>query len=362
MYEMNRLFQALCVALLFATLMCEADEAANPRIRGSEYLKSNRFEEAIVMFDQLIQRNPQDRRGYRCRALAHLLAGSPEAAIKDFDEGIRLDNRDAVLYYGRACAYQLLGMSRRQLSDLEEAIRIDPGYDEARFSHALAAAEHNNIQGFITNVLNVIRSREKDEAKRQLQPVARENGSQDLGTQRRVSLEGFPTCRCWSLVYKEYRCLKRGLAVGGKIAGDTSRDPEAQRNSGIRHAIAHEHQKAIACITRSIELAPKESKYRKLRGALYVINRDFQAALDDFTGAIALNPEDIEPFLFRGGIYLAMRDYKKLIENDEELARVGEQRDERLRKWEREIDRQTDERIRRLKEERKEDVGKRKQR
>ena len=76
--------------------------------RGTAKIKLKRYKEAIKDFDQSIKINAKYAKAWNSRGVAKMQLGQFEDAIKDFDESITLNPKDESSIYNRAAAYATL--------------------------------------------------------------------------------------------------------------------------------------------------------------------------------------------------------------------------------------------------------------
>jgi predicted aspartyl protease/tetratricopeptide (TPR) repeat protein len=93
-------------------------------------------------------------------------------------------------------------------------------------------------------------------------------------------------------------------------------DPDALARRGAAAAARRDFAGAMPDLTRAIELAPNEPRYRVARARAYLSNRQPLLAKTDLDAAIRLKPEDPDALLARASLYL-MTDHR-----DEALADI----------------------------------------
>ena len=99
--------------------------------RGTANYHLGQHETAINDFDQTIQMNPNHARAHNNRGLANNNLGEYETAIVDFSKAIRLEPSNEHFYCHRGLANNNLGEYETAIADFSEAIRLNP--DEAHF-------------------------------------------------------------------------------------------------------------------------------------------------------------------------------------------------------------------------------------
>jgi len=91
----------------------------------------NQFDEAIKVYSQAIDLNPNNEGTIYNRALCYLQMAQFESAIKDLDRVITLDSDWAWAYYHRGIAYDQLGNTEQASKDIDLAVHYDPSYEQA---------------------------------------------------------------------------------------------------------------------------------------------------------------------------------------------------------------------------------------
>jgi Flp pilus assembly protein TadD len=265
-----------------------AMERLSPR---SEHHSSRDYSAAIGLLDRVIEGEPRHQTALRCRGLTQLLSGNPEAAIRDFDRALQLDPTDAVLYYGRGSARQLLGNERQALADFQEAVHRRPGYgaaiaaQERIFVERGMSRERDRIQELHKNLL----------AAKENEVLIDWRDFIDFAHGRHFDLHMFFVTPFWSMIYAEYRDLKR-LQANVPLGEKRITDAETLRRTAVLQAASRDLGTALATLDRCIRLSPQEWRAYSLRAAIWAIKDDPRKALSSLNKAIELNP--IEPNLY----------------------------------------------------------------
>lgn len=107
-------------------------QAAQLVAEGWRAFWEQRDRDAISLFTQVIDLQPDWADGYRSRALLHYINGSYDDAEADYSRAIELAP-SAALYVGRGLTYELLLDTEAAIADYTQAIELNPTYD---FSYA----------------------------------------------------------------------------------------------------------------------------------------------------------------------------------------------------------------------------------
>ena len=89
---------------------------------------------------------------------------------------------------------------------------------------------------------------------------------------------------------------------------------------GTAFAARHDYPRAIADLTRAIELAPAEAAYHYERGMTHWQNQDPDGALEDFDAAIKLKPDDVRALVARAELRAARHDPAESVRPDLDAA------------------------------------------
>lgn len=94
--------------------------------RGYRAYQNRRYEEAITLFDEAINGNPNDIEAYKLRGDAKIRLERYKEAIEDFDYAISRYPDMASAYYARGAANYFLYENESAISDFDEAICLKP--------------------------------------------------------------------------------------------------------------------------------------------------------------------------------------------------------------------------------------------
>jgi tetratricopeptide (TPR) repeat protein len=249
--------------------------------RGKQEFEGGRYQDAVKSFDQAIAEGPKDKRAFRCRAFAGLLAGDLQGAIRDFTTAAQIDRRDAVAFYGRGAVRELLGEDEQALADLTEAIRLNPKYGAA---YLLRSGLWIRLHEFEKNASDM---------KRAMEIRNDWNEARDIESGKCVDLNRFLAYRYWQVLYEEHRDLEKGGSVRLALGGPIPAQAMPHVKLALQQVTARELDKAVESLDQAIRAAPKHATAHGLRGAVHVVQGDLKAALADYTRACELKPDEI---------------------------------------------------------------------
>ncbi len=92
------------------------------------------------------------------------------------------------------------------------------------------------------------------------------------------------------------------------VAADVASDAAEYARLGAALASRHEFERALADLSKAIELDPAASEYRYDRAKIYMQTGQAPLALADLTGVLALKPEFIEAYVSRAQILLGQKN------------------------------------------------------
>lgn len=113
--------------------------------------KQGRYEDAIALFDQLIEQDPNSASHYSNRGLMHFHNGQLERALADYNQAIQLDPQLAKVYNNRANCYAALGNRDAAIADYEIAIDLDPANIHAWINQGITFRELGQFEQAIEN-------------------------------------------------------------------------------------------------------------------------------------------------------------------------------------------------------------------
>lgn len=108
-----------CIALLSQAIDGDPDFKLALSGRGTAFLKSAKFQEAVDDFTRVLELDPDFARGYHRRGLAKAAAGDAMGAIADFDRAIELDPEYGAVYYSRATLMAEQGQEEAAATDMK---------------------------------------------------------------------------------------------------------------------------------------------------------------------------------------------------------------------------------------------------
>jgi tetratricopeptide (TPR) repeat protein len=97
-------------------------------------VRQKKYDRALYLLNQLIQRHPQEANYYSNRGLLHLWQKNYEAALADCNQAIKLEPGLDQAYNNRANCYAAMGLTVKALLDYERAVDLNPFNSRARIN------------------------------------------------------------------------------------------------------------------------------------------------------------------------------------------------------------------------------------
>jgi tetratricopeptide (TPR) repeat protein len=127
--------------------------------RGAEYLKTDRYDEAILDLDRAIALNSKLPTAYSDRGIAYRKKGDYGRAIGDYGEAIRIWPRWRDWYLNRGLAYSAAGRHDEAIADFSQALFFKPDYAEAYVARADAYLESGRRAEALADYRRAIREK-----------------------------------------------------------------------------------------------------------------------------------------------------------------------------------------------------------
>lgn len=99
--------------------------------KAKRMYQTGRFDEARVMFTDLINGSGRSAETYYLRGVTYNSLGQPDKALSDFNQAITLDSNNPKYFLGRGLLYSNKSKYDEAIVDFDSAIRLDPDNDMA---------------------------------------------------------------------------------------------------------------------------------------------------------------------------------------------------------------------------------------
>lgn len=116
------------------------------------FAKKGEYHEAISLFNQLINRNPDNAIDYNNRGLIYFQCGEKQKAVSDYNTAIALNPKLASAYNNRANYYAACGKLVEAIADYDEAIDLNPTYTRAWINRGITYRDLGQHEEAIDNL------------------------------------------------------------------------------------------------------------------------------------------------------------------------------------------------------------------
>ena len=222
---------------------------------------SKDFAEAMRLFTEAIELDPQYLDAYIYRATFYGLTGQYVNALSDHNKAVKIAPDNWVVYNNRAVTYDMMGELDLAVRDYDKAIDLRPDHPGLYNSRGVAYGHKGDYNRAIADCTRAIE-------------------------------------------------LKADLA-------------EAYNNRGIACANKGDYDRAIADYTRAIELKADLAEAYNNRGNAYGYKGDYDCTIGDCTRAIKLKPDYAMAYYDRAVSYFYRDDYDKAWADVKRCQRLG---------------------------------------
>lgn len=222
----------------------------------------SKLAEAAPIYDELIEKNPEEGRLYTLRASCHWAVGDTQKAIADFDKAIELGYDEAHAFTSRGLFHAAMRNYEKALEDYSEAIKRDPKDDVPLLNRAGVYSTMGKYEAAIEDYSSAIKLRPD---------------SSILLTQRAIA-------------HKFMGNLDNAVADYDRAIELAEKDVSAWMGRGFLKFQQGKHQEAIDDFSHVIELTPESAVAVNNRGYNYQLLGKEELALKDFLRAVELAP------------------------------------------------------------------------
>jgi predicted O-linked N-acetylglucosamine transferase (SPINDLY family) len=243
------------------------------------------LENAIELYDAVIERSPDRAEVYYKRANALNGLGRLQSALTDYDRAIALDPSHAHAYCNRGSVLERLGRRDESLASYDRAISIEPQDPLAHYNRGSVLKEMRRFEEALASYEHAISLR-KDYVEAH---VNRGNVLEDLG-RHEEALRSFDTAIELSSIYAE-AFLGRGVAL-----------------YKLRR-----FEEAAASYDRAIELNPHYAGAYLNRGNLMLDQRKYDAAVASYAKLMELDAANAEAHFYLGASLVRLKQLERAI-------------------------------------------------
>ena len=205
--------------------------------RAYEAHQRGEYAAAILDYNEVIGRSPNDETAYYNRGTANFHLGQHEAAISDFDHTIQVNPNNARAHNNRGLANNNLGEYEAATADFSEAIRLEPGNERFYYHRGLA---NNNL--------------------------------------------------------REYEAASADFSGAIRINPD---EAHFYYNRGLANFHLGQHESAIVDYDEAISINPNQAEAYYYRGLAKQHLEHYESAIVDYDATISINPNQAEAYYQR---------------------------------------------------------------
>ena len=115
--------------------------------KGYEFFINEKYEEAIVQFNQAIDLNDLNPESFLLRGLCWHAMGETKKAVEDLSQAIILDNEYVAAYQQLGYIYLVGQAADRAIEAFDKAIELDPTNAEVYVNRGTAKCMNNDKEG-----------------------------------------------------------------------------------------------------------------------------------------------------------------------------------------------------------------------
>ncbi|MYF97615.1 tetratricopeptide repeat protein, partial [Candidatus Poribacteria bacterium] len=331
--------------------------------RGNTLLLLGKIEEAIKVYSQTIDLNPQHAFAYNNRGIAYDKKFEINIALEDYNKAILLKDDFVEVYFNRGTIFGKTGESDKAIEDFDKAIQLDPQF-------ALAYSHRGNVYEEKNNIERAIKEHSKAITLDPKEPIFYNNRGIGYGKLGKFDLaikdfdkalelktdyvfaynnrgaiyrskgefdKSIEDCSTAILLDRNYAepYNNRGAAYRNKgkidlaiqdydMAIHLKRDFfQAYYNRGLTYHETGKIDLAIENYNRAIKIKPQHAHPYNNRGNIYLLKGDLERAIADYSEAINLNSELAQPFYNRAEVWLRLEKWEKAKEDLTTAKKMG---------------------------------------
>ena len=253
--------------------------------RGDELYEAKNYQSALELFDELINKFPNESKAWSGRAAPRTNLNKLFEAIEDCNHAINLDPSNEEAWYNKATALMTIGDYSSALQDCNEAIEIMPENDKSWFLRGSIFSKLNQYEDALADYNKAI---DIDPSK-DIYFANRGAGKNKLG---------------------DFRGALDDIEIALKL---NPNEASIWNNSGFAKTKLGQYEDAILDYETAININPQEASIWDNRGQAYSQLGNYEQAIKDIEKAIELNPSEI---MFRNNLssLMALKEAKAEVE------------------------------------------------
>jgi tetratricopeptide (TPR) repeat protein len=251
---------------------------------GDEFLKNNKFEDAIDQYTKSLQIESDNTKAYTQRAYAYSQVSKYKEAAEDYDRASVFIPKDEVNYFNAASMYFNIGEDQTSLDRLKKSLAIKNSYIEAIQLKVLVLINLKKYDEALADAKTALRYKETAENYFVFARVNETLGKLDEAAEAYL---------------KALEKNERYLEAAIKIA-DVYR-------------VQKKYPLAISYVNRAIRQDANSIDAYKVRSEIYIDQLQYQSAINDVSTILALKPNDAAIFFQRAKYYQAFTQHTNAI-------------------------------------------------
>jgi tetratricopeptide (TPR) repeat protein len=251
---------------------------------GDEFLKVNKFEDAIQQFSKALEIESDLTKAYTQRAFCYSKLSRFKEAADDYDRASVFIPKDETNFYNAADMYYKIGDNQNSLDRLNKSLEINNRF----------------VEGFQLKVLVLLNLKRDDEALEAAKTALR----------LKESSENY-------FVYAKVNESLGNLDVAAESYLTALEKNDKNLEAAIRLADVQRKQKkynlAISYINRAIRQDASSVEAYLIRSEIYADQLQYQPAINDISTILGLKPDDPDMYFKRGKYYQAFTQHTNAI-------------------------------------------------
>jgi tetratricopeptide (TPR) repeat protein len=228
----------------------------------NELINAKKYQEALVLCDKIIQKDPKFAEGYHSRGQVYMATHRYHEAVDDLTTAESFNHRSADIHIDRAAAlFQTQDFEKAKL-EYDQIIALDKNSAPAYFGRGLVEENTNKTDEALADFKKTLELQNDYAA-----------ANEEMGT-----------------IYFSKSDLRKAYDEYSKAIAISPEVPRFYFNRANALKQDHQVKRAIADYCKAIQLDPTSPEFFNNRGLLYLENNETQKAVTDFSSAVDLDP------------------------------------------------------------------------
>jgi tetratricopeptide (TPR) repeat protein len=268
--------------------------------------RQSRLDEARVLYEQVLQLQPQHSPAWHLLGILALQSNQPELARELIEKAILIDPQQAEFHNSLGNALALLGRHEEAIPSYDKAVALHPANADTRFNranalyyskqHEAALAGYDEAIALKSDYADAYNNRGLALASLKRYEAALASYDQAIAFNADFALAYSNR----GLVLKELHQFEAALVSYERAIALKADFAEAHSNRGLVLKELNQFEAALANYDRAIALKANFAEAHSNRGLVLKELNQFEAALASYDRAIALNPDFAEAYSNRG--------------------------------------------------------------